>query len=133
MVRRGTTRDVAAVLQLWRDAGAVPGTTDDTGGLQALLDFDAGAMLVAEVDGDVVGSLIAAWDGWRGNMYRLAVRPAHRRHGIASRLVRAGEERLRSLGCRRITALVVDEHDHAVALWTHVGYTRVPGTRRFVR
>jgi ribosomal protein S18 acetylase RimI-like enzyme len=37
---------------------------------------------VAEGDGEIVGALIAAWDGWRGNMYRLAVREGHRREGI---------------------------------------------------
>jgi ribosomal protein S18 acetylase RimI-like enzyme len=40
-----------------------------------------------------VGTLVAAWDGWRGNMYRLAVLPEHRRAGIGRELVDAGYER----------------------------------------
>ncbi len=43
-------------------------------------------------DGAIVATLIAAWDGWRGNMYRLAVAPELRREGIARTLVEAGEE-----------------------------------------
>ena len=41
--------------------------------------------------GAIVGALIAAWDGWRGNMYRLAVDKGHRREGIGLALTRAGE------------------------------------------
>jgi ribosomal protein S18 acetylase RimI-like enzyme len=133
VIRCATTDDVARVLTVWRDAGAVPSATDDEASIDALLAFDPGALLLAEVDGDVVGTLIAAWDGWRGAMYRLAVVPEHRRNGVAGALAAAGEARLRALGCRRITALVVGEHEHAVAFWASVGYTRQAGQHRYVR
>src|SRR5215217_7988707 len=64
---------------------------------------DPGALLVARRDGRVVGTLIAAWDGWRGNMYRLAVAVDHRRRGVGLELVRAGERRLYECGARRVT------------------------------
>jgi ribosomal protein S18 acetylase RimI-like enzyme len=133
VIRPGTAEDVAAVLALWRAAGAVPGATDDAESLHALIATDPNALLVAEIEQGVVGSLIAAWDGWRGNMYRLAVLPEHRRNGVAVALVRAGEARLRDIGCRRITALVVGDHDHAVGFWSSVGYDHQAGTRRYVR
>ncbi|MGO9498921.1 MAG: GNAT family N-acetyltransferase [Solirubrobacteraceae bacterium] len=54
---------------------------------------------MAESDeGELVGALIAGWDGWRGNMYRLAVGPDHRRRGVARRSLDAGEEHLRGSG-----------------------------------
>jgi ribosomal protein S18 acetylase RimI-like enzyme len=133
VIRPATTDDVARVLAVWRDADAVPSATDDEASIAALLEFDPAALLVAEVDGDVVGTLIAAWDGWRGDMYRLAVVPHHRRNGVAAALAAAGEERLRALGCRRITALVVGEHEPAVGFWTNIGYTRQAGQYRYVR
>ena len=133
VIRPAAHADVDVVLALWQAAGAVPGATDDARSVRALIAFDAGALLLAEIDGTVVGSLIAAWDGWRGNMYRLAVLPEHRRGGVASTLVRAGEERLRAIGCRRITALVVGHHEHAVGLWASAGYVWQTGTRRYVR
>jgi GNAT superfamily N-acetyltransferase len=68
----------------------VPTVSDDAASLQRLLDSSADALLVAEVDSHVVGALIAAWDGWRGNLCRLAVLPAYRRHGIARQLVGEG-------------------------------------------
>jgi ribosomal protein S18 acetylase RimI-like enzyme len=90
-------------------------------------------LLVAESDRQVVGVLIAGWDGWRGNVYRLAVLPSHRRQGIARQLVDAGHERLRAQGARRVTALVGGEEGAAHGVWRAVGYQRDEFVHRFVR
>jgi ribosomal protein S18 acetylase RimI-like enzyme len=116
---------------VWRAAGASPTITDDVAALEALLARDRDALIVAESDGAVVGTLIAAWDGWRGNMYRLAVRPEFRRNGIARELVAEGQRRLRAHGCRRITALVLGDEKHAVEFWTAAGYEVQPEMDRF--
>jgi ribosomal protein S18 acetylase RimI-like enzyme len=101
--------------------------------VQQLLDRDPGALLVADSDGEVIGVLIAGWDGWRGNVYRLAVLPSHRREGIARELVDAGHERLRAQGARRVTALVGGEEGAAHRLWRALGYQRDEFVHRFVR
>jgi ribosomal protein S18 acetylase RimI-like enzyme len=90
-------------------------------------------LLVADADGVILGALIAAWDGWRGNMYRLAVRSGHRRRGIGLALVSAGEEHLRRQGARRITALVAYEDEVASAFWESAGYPRDRQIGRRVR
>src|SRR5205809_416844 len=121
LIRSGRESDSAEVLALWRRADVVRSATDDTAALVALVNSDKDSLLVAETKGTVVGVLVAAWDGWRGNMYRLAVDPAHRRRGVARRLIEAGEERLRQRGARRITALLVAEDRTAVELWRAAG------------
>jgi ribosomal protein S18 acetylase RimI-like enzyme len=73
------------VLDLWAAAGSLPTITDSRDGLARLLATDSQALLVAEIEGVLAGSLIAAWDGWRGSFYRLAVSPEHRRKGLATR------------------------------------------------
>jgi ribosomal protein S18 acetylase RimI-like enzyme len=81
----------------------------------------------------VVGTLIATWDGWRGNMYRLVVDPRVRRQGVARALVVAGERRLARAGCRRVTALVTGSHEHAVGFWAAAGYDLDPAMTRRVK
>jgi ribosomal protein S18 acetylase RimI-like enzyme len=66
-------------------------------------------------------------------MYRLAVDPGHRRRGIALMLVRAGEQRLRERGAKRVTALVAHDELEAVGLWVAAGYGRDAAIARFVR
>jgi ribosomal protein S18 acetylase RimI-like enzyme len=130
-VRTASAADVEAVLALWRDADAVPSATDDSESVRGAAEL--GILLVAD-DGDrIVGSLIAAFDGWRGNMYRLAVDPAVRRQGIAAALVAEGERRLLEQGCRRITALVVAAEDHATGFWAHVDYATDDRITRHVK
>jgi ribosomal protein S18 acetylase RimI-like enzyme len=134
-VRAAGPADVPAVLALWEGARSARASTPDTpAALERLLATGTGALLVAEDGpGAIVGALVAAWDGWRGNMYRLAVEDAHRRRGIGLALVGAGEERLRALGARRITALVAHEDADAVGLWAAAGYARDETIVRFVR
>ena len=133
VVRPATLREATAVLELWRDADAVAGATDDPAAIRALLGRDPGALLVAELRGRLVGCLIAAFDGWRGNMYRLAVHPAHRGRAIGAQLIQAGEDRLRATGARRVTALVVSEDARAAAIWRRAGYGRDRRIGRFVK
>jgi ribosomal protein S18 acetylase RimI-like enzyme len=122
------------VLQLWAHARSEHATTSDRPvDVEQLINDNPGSLLVAESDGEIVGALIAAWDGWRGNMYRLAVRSDHRRRGIARQLVQTGEQYLRSKGAHRITALVAFDDDVAASFWEHAGYPRDHVIGRTVR
>jgi ribosomal protein S18 acetylase RimI-like enzyme len=85
------------------------------------------------VGGAVIGSLIAAWDGWRGSFYRLAVHPVWRRQGIATALLRESEHRLRERGAARLTAIVADHDPAAIGFWQAAGYQRQQRRARFVR
>ncbi len=113
------------MLELWERTRSEHATTPDRlDDLQRLLSHDAGSLLVAFADGAIVGALIAASDGWRGNMYRLAVHVEYRRAGIGLALVRAGEQHLRSQGTGRVTALVAYEDATAISFWEAAGYPR---------
>jgi ribosomal protein S18 acetylase RimI-like enzyme len=131
-IRPAGAGDVAAVLALWEHA-AEPTSTDTADAVGALLSRDPGALLVADESGEIVGSVIAGWDGWRGSVYRLAVAPAQRRRGLGRRLLAAAEERLRGLGVCRMHAIVIGGDDRAVAFWQTSDWEHQAGQFRFVR
>ena len=126
--------DLAGVLALWERArsghASRPDRLDD---LERLVEDPPAVLLVAECDGEIVGTLIAAWDGWRGNLYRLAVREDRRREGVGLSLTRAGEEYLRGRGARRVTALVAFDDGDAGGFWDSVGYPQDEEIGRRVR
>jgi ribosomal protein S18 acetylase RimI-like enzyme len=132
-IRTAEQADTPSVLALWRAAESLPSVTDTEDALKRLLKRDPDSLLLAEADREIIGSLIIAWDGWRGSFYRLAVDPRWRRQGIATALIGAGEKRMRGLGAIRLTAIVVDEELVAMELWSAAGYERQAGVSRFVR
>jgi ribosomal protein S18 acetylase RimI-like enzyme len=125
---------VPGVLALWaagRSAAAV--TPDTPESVAALLDRDPDALLIAVQDEEVVGAIVAGWDGWRANLYRLVVREDHRRRGIATALVEEAHARLRARGAPRATALVAHDELEATGFWEAAGYARDPQMLRYVR
>ncbi len=111
------------MLGLWQRARSEQASVADRlEDVERLTGDSPAALLVAERDGEIVGALIAAWDGWRGNMYRLAVGEDNRRQGIGLALVRAGEDHLRGCGARRVTALVAFGDETASSFWERAGY-----------
>jgi ribosomal protein S18 acetylase RimI-like enzyme len=111
------------VSELWQKARSEHASTPDrVDDIERLVADSPAALLVAEREGEIVGALVAAWDGWRGNMYRLAVRAEHRREGIGLALIRAGEDYLLQCGARRVTALVAFDDEAAGAFWESAGY-----------
>src|SRR5881628_1040307 len=121
-IRPCRAEECEAVLTLWRRAGAIPSPTDTLEELLRLVRSEHGdGFLVAVQQGRIVGSVIGGWDGWRGNIYRLAVAPEARRRGLARRLVQEAEHVMQTKGARRLSALVERHETHAVGFWDALG------------
>jgi len=80
-----------------------------------------------------VGTVIAGWDGWRGNIYRLAVLPAYRKRGIGRLLVNEAENFLIAKGAQRIGGLVAKEEPLAVSFWDTLAENGFRRDSTFVR
>lgn len=107
------------------DKGVHFGRSDVPTEIEKKLARDPDLFLVAESDGDLVGTVIGGFDGRRGMVYHLAVAHAHRRRGIAEALMHEIEKRLLAKGCIRAFLLVHADNTEARALyekqnWTHL-------------
>jgi ribosomal protein S18 acetylase RimI-like enzyme len=133
IIRPALLGETEAVLALWRRSGSEPRMTDTVECVSAVIAADHAWLLLAELDGQLAGTVIAGWDGWRGNIHRLAVAPEARRRGIALALVREAEQILAERGALRLSALVLLDHDDAVGFWTSAGYCLEAQMGRFIR
>jgi ribosomal protein S18 acetylase RimI-like enzyme len=125
--------DVGPALELWREADAEPTHTDDEGSLRQLIAHDPASLLLADSGGRVVGSVIAAWDGWRGSICRLVVAPDLRRKGLGCQLLIAAESRLQEAGAARCQTIVVETDAQAVGVWRASGWERQVERYRYVK
>ncbi len=132
-IRAAEAVDVEAVLAFWGRAAEGSSVSDDGAGVRGLLDRDPSALLLAERDGELVGTVIAGFDGWRCHLYRLAVHPRHRRTGVATALLAAAEQRFEALGGRRADAMVLDRNERAHGVWGAAGYDAQPQWSRWVK
>lgn len=133
-VRRCNLDDVSAVLRLWSVARSGHASTPDRReDVESLIEQSPAALLVAEANGQIIGATIAGWDGWRGNIYRLAIHQGHRRRGIGLRLTRAAEDYFRDRRVGRVTALVPYDDDAASSFWDAAGYPQDTEIGRRVR
>lgn len=121
-IRTATTADLPQVVALWAREG---GPTRSPGGeteARRLLSWDPDSLLLAEESGELVGALVVGWDGWRAHLYRLAVEPSARRHGIARALVAEAVDRVRRLGASRLDAMVDPGNRAAIQFWEAAGF-----------
>jgi ribosomal protein S18 acetylase RimI-like enzyme len=133
-LRTASATDVDGILALWQEAAENDSRPPDTAAaVLALLSRDPAAVILAEHDGAMIGSIIAGWDGWRYHLYRLAVRPDWRKQGVGSALLSAAEKRLEVLGATRIDAMVLDGNDLGQNLWQARGYGRQDDWRRWIK
>ena len=120
--------DRTAVVALWRGVfGYDEARNDPERVLGERVRFDsvnpqAGGVLVAVANGQLIGTLMYGYDGHRGWLYRLAVAPERRRHGVGRALLSEAECRLRQLGCAKINLQVHSHNTAAAAFWMAVGY-----------
>lgn len=122
-VRRFQSGDEEAVAKLWlRVFPDDPPWNAPNVIIASKLRVQPDLFLVGEMDGQVVGTVVAGFDGMRGWLYHLAVVPEHRRHGFGTQLVRVAETALHALGCVKVNLQVRAENAAVVAFYRSLGY-----------
>lgn len=104
--------DFEEVITLWERCDLLRPWNDPEMDIERKVTHDVSLFLVAEVNGEVVGTVMGGYDGHRGSAYYLGVHPEFRGRGIANALLNRLEKnsspvvaRKSKLWCVMITTL----------------------------
>ena len=122
-IRPYDSKDHAQVVALWSEVFKDdPPWNEPASMIRRKLTVQPELFLVAAVDDQVVGTVMAGFDGVRGWIHHLAVRGSHRRQGIASSLMRAAEKGLEIAGCPKVNLQVRATNSQVIAFYRSLGY-----------
>jgi ribosomal protein S18 acetylase RimI-like enzyme len=126
-IRPATAADVEAIVRLWELV--FPEYADQRAPQRAprasaerKLAFGDGLFWVAEREGELVGTVMAGYDGHRGWIYSLGVHPAARHGGLGRALAATAERALAALGCPKVNLQVFASNGAAQAFWRRAGW-----------
>jgi RimJ/RimL family protein N-acetyltransferase len=144
LVRPADPGDAAPLVALADDVAAEPegwlladsawrSPAEERRFLRALRRHPHGTVLVAELEGEIVGRLSISRDPHTASSHvadlGLMVARRHRRRGFGTALLLAAEEWARGAGIRKLELHVFPHNEPAIALYEKLGYVR-EGHRR---
>ena len=121
-IRAFRAADERAVVALWHECGLTRPWNDPHKDIARKLHVQPELFLVGELEGRVVASVMAGYEGHRGWVNYLAVSPACRGRGFARALMQQVEGLLLERGCAKLNLQVRNTNTAALDFYRHLGY-----------
>lgn len=122
-IRSYRQADESDVIELWREVfPSAPARNDPLQDIALKLSEQPEYFLVAVVDGALVGTAMAGFDGHRGWVYYVAVHSSYQRRGIGSAMMREVESTLSHSGCPKVNLQIRASNAEVQAFYESLGY-----------
>ena len=120
-------QDYPHVIDLWQNAGSGIHLrrSDEEQELAKKLQRDPDFFLIAEIDGQIIGTVLGGFDGRRGMVYHLAVEASFRKRGIGAFLMDELEKRMKQKGCIRSYLMVTHDNADAIRFYEALGWEQM--------
>ncbi|MDB4222273.1 GNAT family acetyltransferase [Granulosicoccus sp.] len=115
--------DTAGVISLWKVCELTRPWNNPELDIQRKLSVNDDLFLVADDDGQIVGSIMGGYEGHRGWINYLAVDPSLQKQGLGRDLMDTVEARLLDKGCPKINLQVRTGNDAVIAFYEAIGYS----------
>ncbi len=123
LIRKYESKDETGVIQIWTEVfGCDAPHNDPRQALERKVAFDDGLLLVAEENGAIIGTVMGGYDGHRGWIYSLAVKPGFRELGVGTRLMQGILEELKTRGCLKVNLQVLGSNRQVVEFYQKNGF-----------
>ena len=121
-----TIEDYQGVHDLWMTIKgfAIRSIDDSREGVERFLKRNPATSVVAEENGEIVGSILCGHDGRRGFLYHVCVREDCRMRGIGKSMVVRCMEELEKEKISKVSLIAFTENDIGNAFWKEIGWTK---------
>ena len=121
-IREFRLEDERSVVALWQECDLIRSWNDPGKDIARKGRVRPDLFLVGVLDGAIVATVMAGYDGHRGRINYLAVTPTMRRQGHGRALMQDAERRLRDTGCPKINLQIRSANAAVVAFYRALGY-----------
>jgi len=125
-IRAFSRPDTDAVIEVWRLSGLQRPSNDPHKDIARKLKVRPDLFLVGVLDGVIVATAMAGYEGHRGWINYLGVLPKYQRRGYARQMLAEAERLLRLEGCPKINLQVIASNASAIAFYGKLGFTQDP-------
>ncbi len=122
-IRNYQKQDRQALIDLWQVCDLIRPWNNPDLDINRKAEFQPELFIVGELNGKLIGSAMAGYDGHRGSIYYLAVAPEYRKKGYGRCLMDEVEKRLVSLGCPKLNIAVRSTNQTVIDFYSRLGYT----------
>lgn len=123
-IRPFAEADRADLIALWQACALLRPWNDPQADIDRKLRQQADGLLIAERDGQLIGSVMTGYDGHRGWVNYLAVAPDCRWQGVGRALMNAAEHWLRQQGCAKLNLQLRQGNHDAASFYEQIGFVR---------
>lgn len=121
-IRPFRSDDETAVVALWQRCDLVRPWNNPHLDIERKLRVRPDLFLVGVLDGQIVATVMAGYEGHRGWLNYLAVAPGYQRRGLARALVSEAERLLREAGCPKINLQIRTSNQGVAEFYRRLGY-----------
>jgi len=114
--------DEAQVIQIWFDCGLVVPWNDPKMDIKRKLAVQRHLFLVGCTEGNVIATVMAGYEGHRGWINYLAVKPDHQGAGIGNLMMEKAEKLLIAEGCAKINLQVRSANEKVIKFYGKIGF-----------
>lgn len=126
MVRIMKIEDYERVRALWNSINGfgIRSVDDSYEGIKRFIKRNPTTSVVAEENGEIIGSILCGHDGRRGCFYHVCVAEGHRHKGIGNQMVKAALEALKVEEITKVSLIAFTKNEIGNAFWQELGWTQ---------
>jgi ribosomal protein S18 acetylase RimI-like enzyme len=124
VIRQFCKDDQEGVIRLWSKCGLIAPQNNPERDIGRKLKVNPEFFLVGQINGRIIATCMAGYEGHRGWINYLAVLPNYQRRGFATQIMQEAEKILRSAGCPKINIQIRSSNTGVIEFYKAIGFKK---------